>query len=120
MTMGTSIANTWEQFLGGTPEAEAAIIKDLVKEILFVQADLKARSKAPTIRRAFHTKAHAGLQNAQFRVDDNPPEEFRVGLFQPGKEYRATIRLSNASGIPQLDKARDLRGLAVRLHLEGP
>ena len=80
-----TMTQTWqEMFFGGSPEAEALFIKDAVKEILLVQADLKSRAKAPVIRRAFHAKIHAGVRNATFRVAPDVPEEYRVGLFQPG------------------------------------
>src|SRR5262245_5460307 len=113
-------STAWREFyLGGSPTAEGELLHRFAEEIKHVQSELKSRGHASQIRRAFHAKIHAGLANAQFRVRDDLPPDLHVGLFQPGAVYRATVRLSNASGMIQSDGKRDLRGLAVRLHLDG-
>src|SRR5262249_28044058 len=111
--------HSWrEKYLGGSAEAEAAFIKQAAKEILFVQADNKKRAKAPVIRRAFHAKIHAGSKTARFIVAADWPDQYRLGMLQPGRDYPTTVRFSSAAGIPQSDRKPDLRGLAVRVYLE--
>jgi hypothetical protein len=104
-----------EIYLGGSPAAEARLIESFAEQIGRVQADVKEREHAPTIRRAFHAKIHAGITNAEFRVLPDLPPDLQVGYFQPGAAYPATVRFSNASGAMQPDGKRDLRGLAVRI-----
>jgi len=118
MTADNSEHSWREKYLGGSAEAEAAFIKQAAKEILFVQADNKKRAKAPVIRRAFHAKIHAGSKTARFVVAADLPDQYRVGMFQPGRDYPTTVRFSSAAGIPQSDRKPDLRGLAVRVYLE--
>lgn len=64
--------------------------------------------------RAFHPKI-VGLLKAEFIVEADLPEEYQVGIFQPGKTYQALIRFSNAKRHPQADKKKDLRGMAMKL-----
>jgi hypothetical protein len=107
-----------ELYLDGSPAAEAELFNRFALEIKQVQSRLAARAHAPQPLRAFHAKMQAGITNAEFRVAERLPQELQVGLFKPGATYRATVRLSNASGMVQSDAKRDLRGLAVRLHLD--
>ena len=76
---------------------------------------LKKKSSALSIDRTFHAKPILAVTNARFLVADNLPEELQQGFMRPGAEYSATVRLSNASGVHQADKSRDLRGMAVRV-----
>jgi heme peroxidase len=58
-----------------------------------------------------------GVVNAKLRVLPDIPERFRVGHFQPDKEYAVTIRFSNANGAHRPDYKRDLRGAAMRIRV---
>lgn len=74
-------------------------------------------------RRAVHPKAH-GCVKADFTVNADIPEAYRVGLFAtPGKTYKAWVRFSNATAIirPDInDKKADSRGMAIKvLGVEG-
>ena len=105
----------WERYRGGSAEAERASFDELAKDIMRVQVKLKKKSSALSIDRTFHAKPILAVTNARFLVADNLPEDLQQGFMSPGAEYPATVRLSNASGIHQADKSRDLRGIAVRV-----
>jgi len=109
----------WEAYLDGTPSAEAALIAKFASEIRHVQTNIQAREHAAVVRRAFHAKLQLGVSNAAFNVLPRVPRDLQVGLFEPGRSYPATIRISNASGAMQKDSKRDLRGVAIRVQV-GP
>ena len=69
-----------------------------------------------TTRRDGHPKA-LGVVRGTFTVDAELPGELAVGFFgaNRGKSFDAVVRFSSASGTPQPDTARDLRGVAVKL-----
>ncbi|MBF8179611.1 MAG: catalase family protein [Burkholderiaceae bacterium] len=85
-------------------------------------ADLAARLKAKIIRdnptgimrRDAHPKMH-GVVKAEFTVEADLPAELRVGIFAEARTYQAWIRYSNQDGTIQADKARDIRGMAIKL-----
>ena len=85
-------------------------------------ADLAARLKAKIIRdnptgimrRDAHPKMH-GVVKAEFTVENDLPQELRVGIFAEPRSYQAWIRFSNQDGTIQADKARDIRGMAIKL-----
>ncbi|WP_175625323.1 MULTISPECIES: catalase family protein [Oxalobacteraceae] len=85
-------------------------------------ADLSARLKAKIIRdnptgimrRDAHPKMH-GVVKAEFTVEADLPAELRVGVFAEARTYQAWIRYSNQDGTIQADKARDIRGMAIKL-----
>lgn len=106
-----------ERFFGGSEQAEAEAIERWTREIQQIQYRLRAKHHAPALRRAFHAKQQAGVDNAVFVVDDYLPDDLATALFRPGARYPATVRLSNASGVVQADQEGDLRGLAARLHV---
>ncbi|MGH9461904.1 MAG: peroxidase family protein, partial [Vicinamibacteria bacterium] len=112
----TAGTNWQEVYLGGSPEAEADIVQAFVSDIKRVQAQIKTTAKASEIRRAFHAKMHLGVTNAEFRILPDIPPELCVGFFRPGAKYKATVRLSNASGEIKADSASDFRGIAIRIH----
>jgi hypothetical protein len=109
--------NWEERFLGGSVDKENRIVRRLAAKIQEVQAWLKTSSRSSVIRRGFHAKMHVGVANAEFRVSPQLPEALRVGFLQTGATYPATVRLSNAAGIVQPDSKKDLRGAAVRVHV---
>jgi hypothetical protein len=115
----TAPSTAWREiYLGGSPAAEIDLVHRFAEEIKHVQSEMKARAHEQRVRRAFHAKIHAGLTNAELHVRSDLPPDLRVGFFQPGTVYRATVRLSNASGMIQPDSKRDLRGIAVRVHVD--
>lgn len=52
---------------------------------------------------------------AKFRIHSDIPRPLQVGLFQPGAEYDAIVRFSNARGEVLGDLAKDQRGAAFRV-----
>ncbi|MFD9909281.1 peroxidase family protein [Streptomyces sp. NPDC059063] len=106
---------SYERYLGGSPEAERVVFERLARELMKVQAANKRAAGAGSLARTQHAKAALGVENAHLRFHDDLPEALRCGYAQPGAEYPATVRLSNASGIRQADGAPDLRGIAVRV-----
>ncbi|WP_055565081.1 peroxidase family protein [Streptomyces atriruber] len=106
---------SYERYMGGSPEAERRLFERLAKELMKVQEKNRTAVHGATPERALHAKAALGVENARLRFHDDLPDTLRSGFAQPGAEYRATVRLSNASGIRQADGAPDLRGAAVRV-----
>lgn len=107
----------YERYVGGSPEVERALFERLARDIMLVQLKIKKRSGAPGIERTFHAKAVLGVENARLRFHPDLPEDLRVGFAQPGADYPAIVRLSNASGVRQADFAPDLRGAALRVQV---
>ncbi|MFJ9966958.1 peroxidase family protein [Streptomyces avermitilis] len=106
----------YERYEGGSPEAERQVFERLAREIMEVQVK-NQRAQGGGISRAFHAKAPLAVENARLRFHDDLPEALRVGFAQPGADYPATVRLSNASGVRQGDGSPDLRGAAVRVRV---
>ena len=101
------------------PTVEAGEIAELVD---LTHKLLEQRYGAGTgetmTRRAVHPKVH-GCVKADFIVNADIPEKYRVGLFAtPGKSYKAWIRFSNATAVVRPDvndnKAAS-RGMAIKV-----
>ena len=106
-----------EEYLGGSAAEEAKIVRRLAAQIMEVQYFSQKRSRAPSVLRGFHAKSHAGVTNAELHVSDRLPAEFKVGFLQPGATYPTTVKFSNANGSVQADNKRDMRGIALRIHV---
>jgi hypothetical protein len=106
-----------EEYEGGSAEAERLAFEELARDIMRAQTRNRKKSKASAVQRAFQAKIVLGVANASLRVRDDIPQQFRFGHFQPRAEFRAIVRLSNASGAHRPDYKRDLRGAAVRLKI---
>ena len=65
-------------------------------------------------RRDAHPK-HTAVLQASFRVEADLPAPLRVGVFARPQTFDAWVRFSNASGTPQSDAVKDLRGCAIKL-----
>jgi catalase len=104
-----------EEYEGGSAEAERIVFEELAKRIMSVQLENKKKSGVSEILRTFHAKIVLGTVNAKLRILDDIASDLRVGYFQPGREYAATIRLSNANGTRRADGQRDMRGAALRI-----
>ncbi|NEA04165.1 peroxidase, partial [Streptomyces sp. SID10116] len=94
-----------ERYMGGSPEAERRIFERLTKELIKVQEKNRRAARAADIGRVQHEKAALGVENARLRFHDDLPDTLRCGFAQPGAQYPATVRLSNAGGIRQADGA---------------
>ncbi len=106
-----------EAYLDGSKDAEDALIDRFTRQIVEVQAGLAGGPQAQK-RRAFHAHMRTGAK-ARFQVMPDIPDALQVGLFQPGADYEALVRFSNASGATAPDPDRDLRGVAVRVTTDG-
>jgi hypothetical protein len=93
------------------PVDEERLIKDM--EILLQEKMSKDYPTGLTKRDA-HPKTLACLQ-AEFIVEPNIPAELKKGIFEFSQTYPAWIRISSASGTIQSDKAKDLRGFAIKI-----
>jgi hypothetical protein len=106
--------------VGGSHEAEGAEFQRLALEMMGVQLKTAKTASAHgvphRVDRAFHAKSTLAVEDAELRFLDLPTE-LRAGFAQPGAAYPATVRFSNASGIPQADTEPDLRGVAVRVQV---
>jgi hypothetical protein len=93
------------------PADEERLIKDME---LILQEKMAADYPAGQIRRGAHAKTLACLQ-AEFIVEPNIPAELKRGIFEFPQSYPAWIRISSASGTIQSDKAKDVRGFAIKI-----
>jgi hypothetical protein len=88
----------------------AAVFREII-EAQFLQG---------TTYRFPNTKTHAAVR-AEFTVDPDLPEEFRIGVFREPRSYPAWIRFSSTLPIPNPDKVNDLRGIGLKLiGVDGP
>lgn len=98
--------------------AQETIAKDEDRYIRAVvdrfQAMIEREAGDGMMRRDAHVKMHC-LVKAEFIVEPNLPEEFRVGVFREPKTYHAWIRFSNSDGTIKADKSRDVRGMAIKV-----
>lgn len=93
------------------PAGEAAFIQDLADRL---KAKIIKDNPTGIMRRDAHPKMH-GVVKAEFIVEQDLPEELRVGIFKEPKTYQAWIRFSNQDGGIYPDIARDIRGMAIKL-----
>jgi hypothetical protein len=61
-----------------------------------------------------HPKMH-GCVRAELSIEENLPEDLRVGIFARGQSFPAWVRFSNASGTVAPDSKGDIRGVAIKL-----
>lgn len=94
-----------------TAKDEAQYIQAVVDRF---QAMIEREAGDGMMRRDAHVKMHC-LVKAEFIVEPNLPEEFRVGLFEQPKTYHAWVRFSNSDGTIKADKSRDVRGMAIKV-----
>lgn len=79
-----------------------------------ITAFVRDRDGDGPYRRDVHPKAHGCVQ-AQLAVREDLPEDWQTDLFQPGVQYEAWVRFSNASATPRSDQRLDARGMAVKV-----
>jgi len=81
---------------------------------IILQEKMSRDYPAGLTKRDAHPKTLACLQ-AEFIVEPNIPAEFKKGIFKFPQTYPAWIRISSANGKIQSDKAKDLRGFAIKI-----
>lgn len=97
------------------PEGEAEQIQEVA--VLMRQLLDKRYGAAPPCLRGVHPKAH-GCAHATLTVDDDLPDDLRVGLFaDAGASYAAVVRFSNAAvlGGPDCTDVT-IKGVTTRQH----
>jgi hypothetical protein len=95
------------------PPVEEGIYVD--KMIAELEGQLRQMYPSGTnMKRQAHPKMH-GCVLAEFTVPEGLDEQLRVGIFKEPKTYKAYIRFSNASTVIKHDKAKDLRGMAIKI-----
>jgi hypothetical protein len=90
---------------------EERLIKDMG---VILQEKMSRDYPTGLTKRDAHPKTLACLQ-AEFIVEPNIPSELKKGIFKFPQTYPAWIRISSASGKIQSDKAKDLRGFAIKI-----
>lgn len=90
---------------------EERLIKDMG---VILQKKMSRDYPTGLTKRDAHPKTLACLQ-AEFIVEPNIPSELKKGIFKFPQTYPAWIRISSASGKIQSDKAKDLRGFAIKI-----
>jgi hypothetical protein len=93
------------------PADEERLIKDMA---VLLQEKMSTDYPEGQTKRDAHPKNLACLQ-AEFIVEPNIPGELKVGIFELPQTYPAWIRISSSSGTIQSDKAKDLRGFALKI-----
>lgn len=106
-----------EVYAGGSPEAEEAQFAALARTIAAMQRVVARRSGEPP-RRALHAKATLALSGAELRFRDDLPQDLRHGFAQPGATYEVDVRFSNAAQLVASDEEPDMRGAALRVHVD--
>lgn|SRR6185369_5988483 len=93
------------------PPGEAERFERFAEQVRDLQ---RKHARGGAVRRGLHAKAQAGLE-AEFTVLPDLPAHARQGLFAQPATYRACVRFSNGSGVPQSDAKPDVRGIAIKI-----
>ena len=93
------------------PAGEASAIADLAQRL---KDKITAQYADGIMRRDAHPKMH-GVVKAEFTVEPDLADEWRVGVFREAKTYQAWIRFSNQNAEIQADAKGDIRGMAIKL-----
>jgi hypothetical protein len=97
------------------PQSFQELVESIIESAKAIIDSERRRAPPAPARRDQHAKHHGCLW-AYFDVLPELPPELRVGVFaEPGKRYRAWVRLSNSSPRPQSDEIYDGRGAAIKL-----
>ena len=87
----------------------------LIKQIeLILQEKMSEDYPEGKSRRGAHPKTLGCLQ-AEFIAEPDIPDEFKVGIFAFPQTYPAWIRISSSNSKMESDKAKDLRGFAIKI-----
>ena len=94
------------------PADEAALTQGIIEDAIRVVEQHRDNTR---VMRDAHAKAH-GCVKAQVTVSPNIDRDLQRGVFsEPGQTWQAWMRLSNGNAYPQFDRARDARGMAIKL-----
>ncbi|MFD9817709.1 peroxidase, partial [Streptomyces violascens] len=107
----------YEQYEGGSPEAERKVFEEFAQRIVRIQRINQDTGRLPGPDRAFHAKTTVAVDNARVRFRTDLPLSLREGFVQPGAEYPALVRYSNAAGVPAAQAGPEQPGRARRQRL---
>lgn len=94
------------------PTDEAALTRSIIEDAIRIVEQHRDNTR---VLRDAHAKAH-GCVRAQLTVSPALAPALQHGVFsEPGKTWQAWMRLSNGNAYPQFDRARDARGMAIKL-----
>jgi catalase len=94
------------------PADEAALTQSIIEDAIRVVEQHRDNTR---VLRDAHAKAH-GCMKAEVTVSADIDSSLQHGvLSEPGKTWQAWMRLSNGNAYPQFDRARDARGMAIKL-----
>ncbi len=94
------------------PADEAALTQGFIEDAIRVVEQHRDNTR---VLRDAHAKAH-GCVKAEVTVNADLDSSLQRGvLSEPGKTWQAWMRLSNGNAYPQFDRARDARGMAIKL-----
>lgn len=94
------------------PAEESALTRLIIEDALRIVEQHRDNTR---VLRDAHAKAH-GCVKAEVQVLEDLDAQLQHGVFgEPGKIWQAWIRLSNGNAYPQFDRARDARGMAIKL-----
>lgn len=94
------------------PPGESAMTQGIIQTAISVVDQHRENTR---YLRDAHAKAH-GCVTAEVQVLSNLAPALRQGVFaEPGKLWHASMRLSNGNAYPQMDSAKDARGMAIKL-----
>lgn len=94
------------------PAGEAALTQSIIEDAIRVVEQHRDNTR---VLRDAHAKAH-GCMKAEVTVSAGLDSSLQRGvLSEPGKTWQAWMRLSNGNAYPQFDRARDARGMAIKL-----
>ncbi|MDB6049669.1 MAG: catalase [Pseudomonas sp.] len=94
------------------PPGESAMTQGIIQTAISV---VDQHRESTRYLRDAHAKAH-GCVKAEVQVMNDLAPALRQGVFaEPGKIWHASMRLSNGNAYPQMDSAKDARGMAIKL-----
>lgn len=111
-TAGTGWSET---YMGGSAEAERALINEVLPLVERIQDAVAAKQRS-YVRRAFHNKGT--VVRILFEVAPALPEALRVGFLRPGASYSGFGRFSRSQSFHHRDGDRDQRGFAFRIETD--
>ena len=91
---------------------EDKVAHEIVK--LLQDQMLRMYAKKKKQLRQIHPKMN-GCVKAEFIIENDLPEELKVGIFKEAKSFPAWIRFSNGNTKPLPDWKKDIRGFAIKI-----
>jgi hypothetical protein len=92
---------------------EDKVAGKIVKLLQNQMLRMYAKNEAKQLRQ-IHPKMN-GCVKAEFIIDNDLPEELKVGIFKEARSFPAWIRFSNGDTKPLPDWKKDMRGFAIKI-----